>query len=435
MKKPDGRTVSFSDTIKELKQEMELRRREEERKRNPAGATGLVPPEPEKASGSEPGVPLQKFIADVTGRYGAERSGTGDPVKSAPSPRTDSRNLLQDMDLGPFDASEFIPSPSPPAQAPPPAGDIREDAPASCEEQVRLLHETPIETPEEEKQDAMEGDRLLDRLNLGESWKRQPKGAIRDVGPSSIRDLTEREEPEKARSPRGLRTALGRLNPIRILLSRMSGVSAVIPTIPFDPGEISHPTMDESFRDVSITYPVDPPFQFIHIEFDKKEGALVYSIREPALSTEEVKTLGIIERAFEKLISTEGQLVSGMNREAYLKERFFSIVHIFDIRLSDEQKEKLFFHLKKRYLGFGIIDSLMKDRYIEDISCNGPNADLYILHRIYGSIRTNIRYGDVELNNFVLRLAQVAGRHISLLQPIRDVSLPDGSRANLTLGG
>ena len=79
----------------------------------------------------------------------------------------------------------------------------------------------------------------------------------------------------------------------------------------------------------------------------------MYSLREPSLSTKEVNTLGIIERAFEKLISSEGQLVSGMNREAYLKERFFSIIHIFDIRLSDEQKEKLFFHLKKRYWDSG----------------------------------------------------------------------------------
>jgi flagellar protein FlaI len=46
-----------------------------------------------------------------------------------------------------------------------------------------------------------------------------------------------------------------------------------------------------------------------------------------------------------------------------------------------------------------------------------------------------VKFGEVELNNFVLRLAQVSGRHVSLLQPIRDLTLPDGSRANITLGG
>ncbi|HTY15830.1 MAG TPA: type II/IV secretion system ATPase subunit, partial [Methanoregulaceae archaeon] len=83
---------------------------------------------------------------------------------------------------------------------------------------------------------------------------------------------------------------------------------------------------------------------------------------------------------------------------------------------------------------YGRIDTLMKDKYIEDISCNGSNLFLYVLHRIYGSVKTDVIYEEVELNNFVLKLAQISGRHVSLLQPIRDVTLPDGSRANLTLG-
>ena len=77
----------------------------------------------------------------------------------------------------------------------------------------------------------------------------------------------------------------------------------------------------------------------------------------------------------------------------------------------------------------------MKDKYIEDISCNGSDMYLYVQHRTYGSVRTNVKFAEVELNNFVLRLAQISGRHVSLLQPIRDLTLPDGSRANITLGG
>jgi flagellar protein FlaI len=95
----------------------------------------------------------------------------------------------------------------------------------------------------------------------------------------------------------------------------------------------------------------------------------------------------------------------------------------------------MYFHLRKQYLGFGRIDTLMKDKYIEDISCNGSDMVLFVQHRIYGSIRTDVKFGKVELNNFVLKLAQVSGRHVSLLQPIRDLTLPDGSRANITLGG
>jgi flagellar protein FlaI len=208
-----------------------------------------------------------------------------------------------------------------------------------------------------------------------------------------------------------------------------------ITSLLFDPGEIAIPSIEGSLRDVCITYPTDPPFQFVHIEFDRAEGSMIYKVVEPQLSEDEKTALTIIENAFEKLVSTNVELVDAEQREKYLHERFHSLINIFGLRLSNAQKERMYFHLRKQYLGYGKIDTLMKDKYIEDISCNGSDMVLFVQHRIYGSIRTDVKFGEVELNNFVLKLAQVSGRHVSLLQPIRDLTLPDGSRANITLGG
>ena len=208
-----------------------------------------------------------------------------------------------------------------------------------------------------------------------------------------------------------------------------------IQTLDFDPGVLDTPSLEGSLRDVNITYLIDPPYQYVHIEYNKKEGSLIYDVVEPQLSEDEKVALDIIERAFEKLVSTNLEIIEGDRRTEYLRERFYSLVNIFGLKLSEHQKERMFFTLKRQYLGYSRIDTLMKDKYIEDISCNGSDIFLYVQHRIYGSIRTNVKFGEVELNNFVLKLAQVGGRHISLLQPIRDVSLPDGSRGNLTLGG
>jgi flagellar protein FlaI len=208
-----------------------------------------------------------------------------------------------------------------------------------------------------------------------------------------------------------------------------------ITSLLFEPGDLAIPSIEGSLRDVCITYPTDPPFQFVHIEFDRVEGSMIYNVVEPQLSEDEKTALTIIENAFEKLVSTNVELVDAGQREKYLHERFHSLINIFGLRLSDAQKERMYFHLRKQYLGYGKIDTLMKDKYIEDISCNGSDMVLFVQHRIYGSIRTDVKFGEVELNNFVLKLAQVSGRHVSLLQPIRDLTLPDGSRANITLGG
>ncbi len=214
-----------------------------------------------------------------------------------------------------------------------------------------------------------------------------------------------------------------------------SPVQKDIQTLDFDPGVLDTPSLEGSLRDVNITYLIDPPYQYVHIEYSKKDGSLIYDVVEPQLSDDEKVALDIIEHAFEKLVSTNLELIDAERRTEYLRERFYSLVNIFGLKLTEDQKERMYFTLKRQYLGYSRIDTLMKDKYIEDISCNGSDIFLYVQHRTYGSIRTNVKFGEVELNNFVLKLAQVSGRHISLLQPIRDVSLPDGSRANLTLGG
>ncbi|MHC1565416.1 MAG: type II/IV secretion system ATPase subunit, partial [Candidatus Syntropharchaeales archaeon] len=65
----------------------------------------------------------------------------------------------------------------------------------------------------------------------------------------------------------------------------------------------------------------------------------------------------------------------------------------------------------------------------------GPGLPIYIYHRVFESLPTTVRFEDVfELNRFVLKLAQVSGSHISVLDPITDATLPDGSRLNLTYG-
>ncbi|MDD4567610.1 MAG: type II/IV secretion system ATPase subunit [Methanoculleus chikugoensis] len=203
----------------------------------------------------------------------------------------------------------------------------------------------------------------------------------------------------------------------------------------FSVGDTGEPSLTGSLKDVDITYVVDPPYQYVNIEYDREVRALLYRVVEPQLSEGEAHYLGLIKKAFEKMIGTNADLVSAEHREAYLREHFDSIITILGFRFTDEQRERIYFHLKREYIGYGRIDTLMKDRYIEDISCNGANMDLYVQHRIYGPVQTNVRFGDLELNNFVLKLAQISGRHISLLQPIRDITLPDGSRGNLTLGG
>ncbi len=102
--------------------------------------------------------------------------------------------------------------------------------------------------------------------------------------------------------------------------------------------------------------------------------------------------------------------------------------------LREESKDTIYYHIFRDFLGYGRIDILMHDDGIEDISCVGPDPPVFIHHRKYEAIETNIYFEEeVELNSFVVRLCQVSGKQISIFSPIVDGKLPDGSRLQATL--
>ena len=91
--------------------------------------------------------------------------------------------------------------------------------------------------------------------------------------------------------------------------------------------------------------------------------------------------------------------------------------------------------LLRDFLGFGKIDGIMRDENIEDVSCDGTNSPVFVWHRKYESIPSNVVFEThQELENFVFKLAYLCGRHISIAQPILDGTLNDGSRAQVTYG-
>ncbi|MCU4752714.1 ATPase, T2SS/T4P/T4SS family [Halobacteria archaeon AArc-curdl1] len=102
--------------------------------------------------------------------------------------------------------------------------------------------------------------------------------------------------------------------------------------------------------------------------------------------------------------------------------------------LSEYQVEKLLYQLKRNFLGYERIDPIKHDINVEDISCDGYNSPVFVYHSGYEQIISNIYHGEDELDDFVVKLAQRSGKGISKRLPQVDATLPDGSRAQLTLG-
>ena len=118
----------------------------------------------------------------------------------------------------------------------------------------------------------------------------------------------------------------------------------------------------------------------------------------------------------------------------YLERKVNNVIQDYSIHLNNESKTKILYYLNRDFLSYGKIDVLMRDSMIEDISCDGAGIPLYLYHRNYESIKTNIVFEtEGELDSFVIKLAQKCGRHISIAKPLMDATMPDGSRIQASL--
>jgi flagellar protein FlaI len=195
-------------------------------------------------------------------------------------------------------------------------------------------------------------------------------------------------------------------------------------------------------KNVSLTYPVNPPYAFVHISFDPDKGDFLYEIREPTLHEEEEHQLAEVKHRLESVMNQEEipvvdlqDLWKAEGIHTFLRRRFSEVVDLYEIDVPDRRRPVLLYYLQRELIGMGRADAILRDSTVEDISCNGPKIPVFVFHRVFGSMRTNVQYAsDIELNKYIFKLAQTSGKHVSVYQPILDATLRDGSRINLTLG-
>ena len=185
---------------------------------------------------------------------------------------------------------------------------------------------------------------------------------------------------------------------------------------------------------IDVRYTLIAPYVSVHIFWDKNDGTLVYNVEEPVLSLEEKSMLSTLEVSLGEMINVN--ILVQKDTESmidYTDKTARLLIEELALKVSEQSYKKIFYYLYRDFIGLNEIEAIMKDYFIEDIECNGSNTPLYITHRIYRNMKTNISYNTMEtLSSFVEKLAQRCGKYISYANPLLDGSLPDGSRINAT---
>jgi flagellar protein FlaI len=181
-------------------------------------------------------------------------------------------------------------------------------------------------------------------------------------------------------------------------------------------------------------YPVLEPFVFIKILKDSKSLDKYYKSIEPQLNDAERVSLNFIQETLIKSIDIRLDEVDTLKVEAFLSDRIGHIVKDYNLMVDDVLKNKILYYVKRDFVWYGQIDPVMRDPNIEDISCDGSGQPIFLFHRKYGSLKSNIQFSDEDvLSKYVVMLAQKCGKHISIAEPMLDATMPDGSRIQMTL--
>ncbi|MBK8020055.1 MAG: type II/IV secretion system ATPase subunit [Chloroflexi bacterium] len=104
------------------------------------------------------------------------------------------------------------------------------------------------------------------------------------------------------------------------------------------------------------------------------------------------------------------------------------------VLVSPAELEALKYWVIREKVGLGILQPLLLDPYLEDISCSGTGS-IFIEHKIFKSVQSSIVFATLDdVDDFVIWLGEWIKSPVTVRNPLVDAVLPDGSRINIVYG-
>jgi len=182
-------------------------------------------------------------------------------------------------------------------------------------------------------------------------------------------------------------------------------------------------------------YPLKPPFSYAAVVQNEDTLEYLYILDELPLMREE-------RGSYFRLRNILEYELQAPEEEETLRESFRRQIPLIIANHQKPFKEispvgmrKIIYYLERDIVGYGKIDPLMYDDYVEDIGCSGVSKPIFLWHRKYENIKTNILFREEqELDDFIMRIVHKAGKHVSIAFPIVDVTLPEKHRLAVSFG-
>jgi flagellar protein FlaI len=185
-------------------------------------------------------------------------------------------------------------------------------------------------------------------------------------------------------------------------------------------------------QDASISvierYTVKEPVEYITVARDEV-GSPVYLIEEPTLTEDEK---AIYSKLMDVIQYELKAPYEGVDPRKYFDEQAQRIITKYAMSLGITPNvtwNKIYYYITRDMVGFGPLEVIMNDPNVEDVSIDGTDKPLYVWHKRYESLKTNLLFKkEKDLDDTIIRLVHMSGKHISTAYPIVDATLPGRHR-------
>ena len=174
----------------------------------------------------------------------------------------------------------------------------------------------------------------------------------------------------------------------------------------------------------------------ISIHNKKDEDVPIYDIKTPSIGIATKTFLESLEERFTNYIEIDE--VTDNKKIEKVKQNFLKKAKdVLREKFPSEKQEKIDVFagmLLHRLLGFGEVELVLGDDWLEEFAINGSKNNIAVYHKKYGWCKTNKKLNnEEEVYNFASQIGNKVNREINSLNPIMDAHLLTGDRVNATL--
>lgn len=185
---------------------------------------------------------------------------------------------------------------------------------------------------------------------------------------------------------------------------------------------MNNKVIKKQFDSIGSNFDIVPQYNVFKQKYSSEEKLLLSELRE--------NLVDLAISSDESLQVNEDKLLNDIKNFLFAKLANNSQNNAISNEYLDNLARKLFQDL----VGYGEIDPLIRDDNLEEIMVIGIDKPVFVYHREYGMMKTNILFKDAgEVMNLIDSIARQINRRIDQESPILDGRLPDGSRVNATI--